>query len=349
MIDPDALAGVPFPEQQTQLRGHDAALAAIGDQLASGKLPGAMLLYGPHGIGKATLAFQLARTILNATGDESEHRVVEQLAAGSHPNVFVLRRGMNKAGIKPATVITIDQVARRDGGGDALRDRLHQTRGRAGHRIAIIDSIDDCNPSATNALLKILEEPPPETLFLLVSHRMGQLLPTIRSRCHRVALRPISDDAVRQVVTAQRPALVGADLDRAVALAGGRPRRAFETLALADDASLGALQAWLQAPMTAPTAVHLKLADSFGADPGSPEMSFARRMIGDFIAAEVRDAAIAGTRMRLASANALWDKAQGLFADTDSINLDMKQTLVAIFDAIRKHLQTLAPAPTEPS
>ena len=82
---------------------------------------------------------------------------------------------------------------------------MRRTRGRAGHRVAIIDAIDDCNPQAANALLKTLEEPPAETTFLLVSHRPGALLPTIKSRCHPLALRPLADGDVRTVLAEQRP------------------------------------------------------------------------------------------------------------------------------------------------
>src|SRR5690606_1047448 len=152
------------------------------------------------------------------------------------------------------TVIRVEDV--RD-----LRETLQHTRGRAGHRIAVIDSIDDCNPSAANALLKTLEEPPADTTFLLISHRPGQLLPTIRSRCHNLALRPLGEEALRAVVGGSLPDLDAATLDRAVQLAGGRPRRAFETLALAENSPVGALLAWLSSPLQAPVAAQIQLAE----------------------------------------------------------------------------------------
>jgi DNA polymerase-3 subunit delta' len=226
-----------------------------------------------------------------------------------------------------------------------LRDSLHHTRGRAGYRVAIIDTIDHCNPSAANALLKTLEEPPPQTIFLLVSHRPGQLLPTIKSRCHNLALRPVGADDVRGVLLDHDPNLGRAELERAIALAGGRPRRAFETLALEADSALGALQAWLSNPAQHPASVALQLADTLGAERQSTELTFAREMLDDWMADEARNAAMQpGARMRLASANELWDKAHALFAEADSISLDMKQTLVAIFDAIRKHVATTVSA-----
>jgi DNA polymerase-3 subunit delta' len=333
VTDPDGLADILPPERRQHARGHDKVRSAILGQLAERRLPGAILLHGPQGIGKATFAFELAASILAATGDEDGHRVEEQVAALSHPNLFLLRR-RPKDSKGYYTVIRVEDVRE-------LRDSLHHTRGRSGHRVAIIDSIDDCNPSAANALLKTLEEPPADTIFLLVSHRPGQLLPTIKSRCHNLALRPVGADDVRSVLLEHDPGLAQVELDRAIALAGGRPRRAFETLALEPESALGALQAWLANPAQHPASVALKLADALGADTQSTELTFAREMLDDWMADEARNAAMQpGARMRLASANELWDKAHALFAEADGINLDMKQTLVAIFDAIRKHVAT---------
>jgi DNA polymerase-3 subunit delta' len=339
--DPDSLEGIAPPEHRQRARGHDNARAAILAQLADRRLPGAILLHGPQGIGKATFAFELAAAILTATGDEPAHRVEEQVTALSHPNLFLLRR-RPKDGKGYYTVIRVEDV--RD-----IRDSLHHTRGRSGHRVAIIDSIDDCNPSAANALLKTLEEPPADTIFLLISHRPGQLLPTIKSRCHNLPLRPVAAEDVRAVLLEHDPALGQTELDRAIALAGGRPRRAFETLALEPESALGALQAWLSNPAQHAAGVGMKLADVLGADTQSTELSFAREMLDDWIADEARNAAMQPqARMRLASANELWDKAHALFAEADDINLDMKQTLVAIFDAIRKHAAMTASNSAEP-
>ncbi|MGV8830652.1 MAG: AAA family ATPase [Devosia sp.] len=340
MTDPNALDGVTPPERRQRARGHEGARTAITTQIGSQRLPGAILLHGPMGIGKATFAFEMAAAILTATGDEDGHRVEEQVAALSHPNIFLLRRRPKDAK-SYYTVIRVEDVRQ-------LRDSLHHTRGRAGHRVAIIDSIDDCNPSAANALLKTLEEPPADTTFLLVSHRPGQLLPTIKSRCHNLALRPIAADDVRAVLREHDSDLGLDELDRAIALSGGRPRRAFETLALDPDSALGALQTWLASPADHAPGVSIKLAEVLGAGSQSPELSFAREMLDDWIAAEARNAAMQpGARMRLASANELWDKAHTLFADADAINLDMKQTLIAIFDAIRKHVSTSIPVSAE--
>ena len=211
------------------------------------------------------------------------------------------------------------------------------TRGRAGFRIVIVDSIDDCNPSSANALLKILEEPPAETLFVLVSHRPGGLLPTIKSRCHAVALRPLSDAHVRDIVPDAT--------DAAVELAAGIPRRAFEALTMGEDKGLNALQGWLRAPLAGAAAVYLGVADVLAADKDGTAYAFGRQMLLDWIAGEARNAAQSGAKPRLASAGELWEKANALFADAEEYNLDARQTLISLFDAIRRHAQThLTPA-----
>ncbi len=330
----DQLEGVLLPEQNMQpVAGHTAVMGRLDEIVSARRFPSAILLSGPRGVGKATLAFALTRRILTLTGDEPAARIDEQVSAGSHPNLFVLRR-QPKDGKGFYTVIRVDDVRE-------LRERLHHTRGRAGHRVAIVDSIDDCNPSAANALLKTLEEPPPETLFLLVSHRPGLLLPTIRSRCLGMSLRPLADAEVRDVLSAQRP---DAALEHAVTLAEGCPRRGFEALALAAEGALAALRNWLRDPGRAAPAAHLSIADALVAEAGGAETSFARDLIDGWLAAEARAAALAGPdgRRRLASANELWDKAHALFADEESLNLDARQTLVAVFDAIRRHVLTAA-------
>lgn len=341
--EPDQLDGVRPPEYQTRLVGHAAARASLLAQLDEARLPGGVLIHGPRGIGKATLAFELAREIFGRTGDEVPSHIHDQVAAGSYPNLRVLRKAAKETGKGFYTVIRVEEVRE-------LIERLHRTRGRAGHRIVIVDAIDDCNVSSANALLKILEEPPADTLFFLISHRPGQLLPTIRSRCQQLALRPLADADVRAVLTDGMPDANGEALDRAVALAGGRPRRGFEALLMGDSGSLTALQAWLGDPVRPPVAAHLGLADALGADRSSAAAHFARDIVLDWLAAEARSAAGAGpsARGRLASANELWDKAHALFADADEYNLDARQTLIVIFDAIRKHVQRQASL-TEPT
>lgn len=325
----DQLDGVPLPESRTEVVGHEGPRA----QIDLARLPNAILLHGPRGIGKATLAFDLAQQIFSRTGDESPGHIAAQVAAGAYPNLTVLRQARRDTGKGFYTQIRVEEVR-------SLIGEARLTRGRAGLRVVIVDAIDDCNPSSANALLKILEEPPAETLFLLVSHRPGGLLPTIRSRCRSLAMRPLTDAQVRQVIGER------AGLDAAVGLAGGRPRRAYEALAMGENAGLAALQGWLKAPANGPAQVHLAIADTLAADRAGAAFAFGREMLTDWIANEAKGAARAGARARLASAEALWDKATALFGDAEEYNLDARQTLISLMDAIKGHAQThlLVPA-----
>ncbi|HWJ88610.1 MAG TPA: AAA family ATPase [Pelagibacterium sp.] len=333
----DQIEGVPAPEFGT-LVGHDKPLHALSDALERGRLPSAILLHGPRGIGKATFAFAVARMVLTRTSDESEERISAQVSALSHPNLFLLRRTSDPANAeKFYSAIRVDDVR-------AMRESLHQTRGRAGYRVAIVDSVDDCNVNSANALLKTLEEPPAETMFIVISHRPGGLLATIRSRCQSFGLRPLADVGVESVLTGIRPDLAPDQMARAVAYAAGRPRRAFETLMLEEGDVLDALQTWLATPSAHPTQAHLTIADGLAASKGA-ELGFAQDMIRDWLRHEAEAAARSGApaRFRLASANALWEKSNALIADADIYNLDRRQTLVAVFDLIRDHVRKTIP------
>lgn len=325
----DELDDVPAPEENPTLLGHTAAIQSLTRQLTAGKLPGAILLHGPKGIGKSTAAFAFAKQVFAATGDESEQRIAEQIVQGAHPNLFVLRRKPRDTGNGYYANIRVEEVR-------SLQHRMRQTRGRAGHRVCVIDAIDDANISAANALLKILEEPPAETMFIAVSHRPGALLPTIHSRCQSHAMRGLSDADVTQIVNTILPETDDQDIVRAVALAEGRPRRAIEALLLNDAAVLDSLRTWLDKPHSQPSGAHLQIAESIARASGA-EAQFAREILVSWLAEEVRQSAISGARNRLASATHLWDKAQTMIADADTYNLDARQMLTSLFDGVLHH------------
>lgn len=335
--EPDQLDGVPLPELRTQVIGHAAVRAGILAQLEQERLPTGILLHGPRGIGKATLAFDVARTVFARTSDETPEHIAAQVASGGYPNLRVLRKAAKDTGKGFYTVIRVEEVR-------GFIEELRMTRGRAGFRIAIIDSIDDCNPSSMNALLKILEEPSAETLFILVSHRPGALLPTVKSRCHSIALRPLADADIAKIL--RTDGVEEARIDAAVDLAGGRPRRAFEALALSDAKGLQDLRAWLSDPANGPAATYLSVAEALASDKAGAPYGFAREMVLDWIAAEARNAAETRVPARLASAGTLWDKATAAFADAEEYNLDARQALVGVLDAIRRHAQSHLTAET---
>lgn len=214
----------------TSLYGHDAAVAAFRAALDSGRLHHAWLLAGPEGVGKALFADKAALRVLaegagppvSAPGlDVPEtHPTAKLVAAGSHPDLMRLERLTREGGTELARSINVDQVR-------GLQRLFATTSSMSPRRAVVIDAIDDLERNAANALLKNLEEPPPETVFLLVSHSPERLLPTIRSRCRLLRLSPLPPDAM---TSALRAALPDADAEEIEALAGvgeGSPGRAI--------------------------------------------------------------------------------------------------------------------------
>jgi DNA polymerase III subunit delta' len=206
---------------------------AVGQFLAawnSGAMHHAWLLAGPRGVGKARFALDAAERVLaEAAGPAvdlpglnvpDDHPVGRLVTARSHPDFRFLERIENKSGTALARNISVDQVR-------ALGDLFAVTPALSPWRAVVIDSVDDLEPSAANALLKMLEEPPANCLFLLVSHVPGRLLPTIRSRCRRLDFQPLDDDAMTSVLERELPELSAADRARLLPLARGSVGRAL--------------------------------------------------------------------------------------------------------------------------
>jgi DNA polymerase III subunit delta' len=157
-------------------------------------------------------------------------------------------------------------------------------------------------------------------------------------------MRPIDDASVGAVLAETIPETSQADLALAIGLAQGHPRRGFEALALGGEGPLAALRSWLTHPLGSKAAAHLAIADALGSGGFDATALFARDLIFEWCANESRNAALSGDRPRLASANALWDKAQALFTETESLNLDLRQSFTILLDLIRSHLRATAPA-----
>ncbi|MXU65667.1 DNA polymerase III subunit delta' [Oceanomicrobium pacificus] len=197
--EPDRIEGAPHPRHTVHLFGQTAAEAAFLDAFASGRLPHGWLISGPKGIGKATLAWRIARflrdTEARRTADPltldtpPDSPVFRLNAALSDPGVHLCRRLWDHKKERLTTVLTVEAVRE-------LKGFFSLTAPDGGWRVAIIDSVDEMNESAANALLKVLEEPPEKTVLLLISHQPARLLPTIRSRCRALRLDRLDQSAL---------------------------------------------------------------------------------------------------------------------------------------------------------
>jgi DNA polymerase-3 subunit delta' len=229
--------------------GQGRAVEQFVSAWASRKLHHAWLLGGPRGVGKASFAHAAARRVLadaagppaNLPGIETpdDHPMARLVEAGSHPDMRWLERLPKEKGDGLARDISIKQVR-------ALGEFMGMTAALSPWRVAVIDSMDELNREASNALLKMLEEPPPNTIFFLVSHAPGRLLPTIRSRCRLLPFEPLADDAMTSILEAQSPELSAAERKRIVGMSFGSAGRAlaFAQLGLAklEDAALAIIR-----------------------------------------------------------------------------------------------------------
>ena len=182
------------PRSQTKLIGHSDAFTRLHKGFTEGTLPACWMLIGQRGIGKATLAYHLSRIILskNPTNPEglNEALVTRQIAAASYPNLLTLERTPNADGVLNREIMVEETRG--------LLNFLHHSPAVPGWRVVIIDAIDEMNHNASNALLKILEEPPTRVLMLLICHSMGQVLPTLRSRCAKMSLFPLTNIEIEE-------------------------------------------------------------------------------------------------------------------------------------------------------
>ncbi len=196
--EPDLLDNQVPPREMTMLAGHHDARAHLAATFATTP-PQALLLEGPRGIGKATFAFRLAKTLLSGApvtaefASDPDIRDVHQVSAGTHASLLHLTRAYDEKAKRFKTELSVDTVRR-------LVPFLGSSSAGGGWRIVIVDAVDDMNLNAANALLKGLEEPPRRTLFLLIAHVGGRVLPTIRSRCRAVHMRPLAQQDVAAVL-----------------------------------------------------------------------------------------------------------------------------------------------------
>lgn len=310
---------VPHPRAVFDLTGQDAAEAAFEASRARGRLHHAWLLTGPEGVGKATFAYRAARRLLGAPpapergllGADPEHPVSRQVAARSHPDLMVLEREGPDG--KPRKVIPVDDARK-------LAEFFSKSPASAPHRVAIIDAADDLNTNAANAILKTLEEPPTRGVLLMVSHSPGRLLPTIRSRCRRLAFQPLGVEATAAFVRGRT------DLDAEAALrlahmAGGAPGRALalaagQALAL-DDAARALIEDLPQVD----AGRALALAERFRGAEGAAQFSLLFERLADRVHAQTLTRLSHGAGP-LDLWSQAWETLQRLPREVEAVNLD---------------------------
>lgn len=212
------------------LLGHDDAIAAFMEAAHGHRLHHAWLLTGPKGIGKGTFALHAARTLLAEAagppvdlpglGVPADHPIAALIDAGSHPDLMRLERLTDEKSGSTARSISIDQIR-------SLQRLFATTGSYSERRIVIIDAVDDLERGGANALLKNLEEPPVGSLFLLVSHSPGRLLPTIRSRCRTLQFRPLADDVMTTILRRELPNAASSEIAGLIEAGEGAPGRAL--------------------------------------------------------------------------------------------------------------------------
>lgn len=336
---PDSLPNAPHPRATFDLVGLDQQQDTLLEALRSGRMHHAWLLGGPEGVGKATFAYAAARFML--TGRDPGMRAagaaslavspdlpsVRRILARAHPDLHLLARAPRADGKGFTTNIPVAAVRR-------LLDRLVGSAGEGGWRICIIDTVDDMDRAAANALLKMLEEPPPATLFLLVSHAPGRLLPTIRSRCRLLRFGPLSEtDVARAVHSALAAASVTADdesLRRAAALAEGSVRRALRFAEAGTIKLVEALLSRLDALPEVEMRALLALADDVAGKAGEAQFALLLETVQGWISERLNADAGAGVR-RLAPLAEVWDKLARAARDVETFNLDRRPLVLTLF------------------
>jgi len=326
---------VPHPRDTHVLFGHAQAERALLEAYRSGRIPHAWLIGGEPGVGKATLAYRMARFALahpdpsapavqaaQTLAVEENHPAARRIAARAHGGLLVLERTAGESGAL-RTVITVDEVRRTVG-------FFGRTAAEGGWRVCIVDTADELQyPQGSNALLKVLEEPPARALFLLASHAPGRLLATIRSRCRHLALRPLEPaDVAHAAAAALARSADDADIVEAAAAAEGSVGRALLLLggpALKVRERVSELLAAL--PAVDPKALHA-LGDALGrADDGTFETFV--DTIRDWLTARIGGGT--GEPARLAQVAEVWDKLNRTAQEVDVFNLDRKPMVFAVF------------------
>lgn len=331
----DTLDDIPEPAENPLLVGHDEEANRLAAAYRSGKMHHALILSGPRGIGKATFAFHLAyhllkypdrggapETLASPEPNSTLHRMV---ASGAHPGILYLTRPLNEKTKAFRSAVTVEEIRR-------VNRFLSMTSHDGGYRIVIIDPADDMNANAANALLKNLEEPPSRTLFILISHAAGGLLPTIRSRCQTVRLHGLQPENLARVLSGL--GLAVKDREGLAARAGGSVREAILLTEYGGLEIAGALEAIVHAGRFDSSAA-TKLADAVtGRDQAIAFALFNAHLL-DRVGAQATAAALTGDLVRAEALSALWQEASRTIVETETYNLDKRQHVLGLVRRIQ--------------
>ncbi len=328
----EEVPGIP-PRANPDLVGHEAAEQQLARSFRSGRMHHAWLITGPPGIGKATLAFRLARWIFagkSRSGGtaaslhvEAGHPMFRAVAGGGHPDMRVLKREVNEKTGKMRSEISVEQAR------DAIHF-LHLTPAMGGWRIVVIDPVDDLSTAAANSLLKALEEPPSRGLFLLVNHAISRALPTIRSRCQRLVLQPLERASVEAAVAKALPDLPREELTELARLSEGSPGRALALAAAGGLDLLHEMRAVLAKLPQLDAAALERLTDKT-ARGGEEAVAALRDLLLWWLAERVKDGAAGAASAGLDRWAGLWENTARLFERAEAASLDRKQALLEIF------------------
>lgn len=327
------------PRDVYDLEGQSAAEAAFLDALDRGRLHHAWLLTGPEGVGKATLAYRMARRLLGARPDPSHgllgaalsDPVSRQVAARSHPDLMVLERLTDDG--KARKSIPVDEARQ-------LPEFFSTTPAISPYRVAIIDAADDLNVNAANAVLKTLEEPPPRGVILLISHAPGKLLPTIRSRCRRLAVPAPGVRAAAEMV--ERIADVsGRDAERLARMAHGAPGKALQLAAAKAIEMDDAANEILRGLPKLDEGALLALTDTFRGAEGAARFELVMERMADQVRIFATQVAADGKNSpgldRWATA---WERLSNAPGEAEAVNLDRADVFWSVISDLRAAAKT---------
>lgn len=327
----DTLDGVPEPAENPRLFGHKAVAATLIQSMTGRRPPQGIVLAGPRGIGKATLAFHLANNLVGA-GEvgalDPTASTFRQIAMGAHPSVLHLTRPFDEKSKKFKTVLAVSEIRR-------LGQFLSMTAPGGGWRVVIVDPADDLNINAANALLKNLEEPPPRTLFLLVAHHPGALLPTVRSRTQTVRLSPLSLEDLTSALgsVAEMPDLEERAMATLWRRSAGSVRQAILLTQHGGLEIAGELDNLVRAAAIDIGVAH-KLADAVSARGQTERFSMFNDHALEILAAAAADSALNHDLKRAGRLSSAWQEARMAISETEEYNLDQKQHALAMINRL---------------